>query len=239
MKMLYSKKTSVKTIKKLFLINFIGLLIILPIITPSRADYVVIDWGDVVKMKVKITYKIPGGSDRFFSDGFLELYLGDSVPLNINETFDRVKTMSDVFRKKVIGMRQGEVRTFVVNYKELNITRPDNTLYGADITYNVEFIEMLLDDEYDPIFEMTPTHPIVIMTLIILGVFLFFLYYLEIPSLIYQNVQRVRTPHCSVCGTRTKMYCGFTGCNKPICRTCFTKEGRCPSCNRNKLVSKK
>ncbi|MFX0210503.1 MAG: hypothetical protein ACFFDT_31275, partial [Candidatus Hodarchaeota archaeon] len=167
------------------------------------------------------------------------LYLGDSVPLQINETFDRVKTMSEVFRRKVIGMRQGEVRTFVVNYKEINITRPDNTLYGADITYNVEFLEMLLDAEYDPIFELTPTHPVVIMALILLGVLIFFLYFFEIPSSIYNKVQNLRIPHCSVCGTRTKMYCGFTSCHKPICRSCFIKEGRCPSCKRNKLVSKR
>jgi hypothetical protein len=237
--MLYSNKNHLRIIKKLLLINLVGFLILLPIVTPARADYVVIDWGDVVKMKVKIIYRVPGGADRFFSDGFLELYLGETIPSDVNETFDRLKTMSEVFRKRVIGMRQGEIRTFVVNYKEINITRPDHTLYGADITYNVEFLEMLLDAEYDPIFELTATHPVVIMVLIILGVFLFFLYYLEIPSIIFHQVQRVRTPHCSVCGTRTKMYCGYTGCNKPICRTCFTKEGRCPSCNRNKLVSKR
>ncbi len=239
MKMLYSKEKHIKSVRKFLLFSIVGFLILPNIVTPTRADYVVIDWGDVVKMKVKITYRRPGESDRFFSDGFLELYLGETVPLQINETFNRVKTMSEVFRKRVIGMRVGETRNFEVNYKELNITRPDNTLYGAEIKYNVEFLEMLLDAQYDPIFELTLTHPVVIFSLILIIILIIIVYYTEILPIVYRRIQGLRIPHCTICGTRTSLHCGFVGCNKPICRSCFAKEGRCPFCNRNKLVGRK
>lgn len=241
MKMLSLKeKYYKKLVIKLSLILIIGFLFISHIITsPSKADYVVIDWGDLVKMKVKITYRRPGGTDQFFSDGFVELYLGDTVPPEVNETSNRIKTMSAVFREHVIGMRVGEERTFKVNYKELNITRPDNTLYGADITYTVKFLEMLLDAHYDPIFELTPTHPVFLFSMAALGIILFLIYYTDLHHIVYQKVQRVRVPHCVICGTRTSLHCGFVGCKKSICRSCFTKEGRCPFCNSNKLVGQK
>ncbi|UCG04050.1 MAG: hypothetical protein JSW11_08690 [Candidatus Heimdallarchaeota archaeon] len=237
--MLKSKKEHPKLVKRFLLILIIGFIILPNFVTPSTADYVVIDWGDVVKMKVKITYRRPGGTDMFFSDGFLELYLGTTVPPDINETFNRVKTMSEIFRKRVIGMRVGETRIFKINYKDLNITRPDNTLYGADVTYDVEFLEMLQDAQYDPIFELTPTHPIAIGSLILIGILIFLVYYTELHTILYQRIQKLRTPRCEICGTRTGLYCGFASCKKTICRSCFSKEGGCPFCHRNKLVGHK
>ena len=102
MTILYSKEKP--KVRPFLLFLLVGLLILPNIVTSSRADYVVIDWGDVVKMKVKITYRRPGGTDMFFSDGFLELYLGESVPPDINETFDRVKTMSEIFRNSFFSI---------------------------------------------------------------------------------------------------------------------------------------
>ena len=135
MKMLYLKERRKKSVRRIILFFFVGFLILPNIVTPTRADYVVIDWGDVVKLKVQITYRRPGEGPRFFSDGFLELYLGETVPLQINETFDRLKTMSEVFRERVIGMRVGETRDFEVNYKELQIKLRDK-IYKINETNN-------------------------------------------------------------------------------------------------------
>lgn len=230
---------SINQSRKVIFIVLLGILIISNTATPLRADYVVIDWGDVVKLKNLLNYRYPGEPPTFYSQTHVELYLGDSVPPDINQTFDRVMPMFAAFREKVIGMKEGEKRSFTLSYKDADITNQSEILYGADLLYTVEFLEMLYDAEYDPIPEFSLAHPLVLLSLAGASVLIYIIiqkrYFQKAFNFIGQRVQ----PSCSMCGQPTSLKCASSGCHKILCSSCFSKNNGCPYCKGTKLAGLK
>ena len=233
----YNKTNSVckKSLKVTTLTTLLLLLFIQNITVPVKADYVVIDWGDVAKLKVLHNYQHPGEEVQFFFDGYVTLYLGDTLPSDLNETYDRLVTMFSAFRQKVIGMREGNVREFTFTYIEAEITNATDELYGADLFYEVEFLEMLFDSHKDIIFELTPTHPVTLLLLSIVLVLLYTAYREDYFRKGYHKLEGIFKTRCEQCGKGTSLRCASPGCRKALCRSCFAKENKCPYCNGTSL----
>ena len=206
-------------------------------VIPAKPDYVVIDWGDVVKLKVLNNYQKPGEEANFLFDGYLNLYLGDPLPSDINDTYDRVKIMFPAFQEKVIGMRKGNVKEFTLTYIDAGITDENDTTYGANLLYEVEFLEMLYDADVNIIFELTPTHPVTLLLVSILLVILYTLYREDYFRKGYHKLEGVFKGRCEQCGTRTSLRCASPLCRKVLCRSCFKIENKCPYCNGTSLIS--
>ncbi|MHA2328944.1 MAG: hypothetical protein ACXACR_10535 [Candidatus Hodarchaeales archaeon] len=213
-----------------------GFLFLSALTSPSRADYVVIDWGDVVKIKLNVTYIKPGdASPTWVGDIYRNIYLGDTITPEMNQTYDRVVIMPEPFSKKIVGMRVGEKRAFSLSYIELDITNTSEDFYGADINYNVEFLEMLMDQKADIFIELHPLHPVVVIPFVLAMGGLYIAYDKGYLSKGYHQVLRLSAPSCAVCGIRSNHHCVALDCRKPLCRTCFEKEGGCPFCGGFKL----
>lgn len=217
----------------------LGFLFFSTTVVPINADYVVIDWGDVVKLKITLNYAKPRETKSFLFDGYVELYLGDSVPPDINQSYRRVKPMFLAFRQQVIGMKEGEEREFTLNYKDAGITNTSDIVYGADLFYKAVFLEMLYDVNKDPIFELTWTHPLILIPAAGIIILIYISYNNGYLSKGYQWLVRRSKPTCISCGIRTKQHCASLECRKPICRSCFAENRGCPSCEGKKLTGSK
>lgn len=216
---------------KAILLSILLLTILTHSITVSvKADYIISDWGDVVKLKVLNNYQHPGREVEFYFDGYVNLYLGDSMPLDLNATYERLRTMFPVFREEVVGMRVGNTREFRISYIEAGITNSSDELWGADLIYSVEFREMLFDVKYESIFELTPTHPVTLLLLSITIVALFAAYHEGLFSKSFHKIEGLFRSRCEKCGERTSLRCASLNCRKSICHSCFTEENKCPFC---------
>jgi hypothetical protein len=204
---------------------------------PVNADYVVIDWGDVAKLKVVNNYRLPGEEAVLLFNGYVNLYLGDPLPSDLNATYDRLKIMFPAFRERVIGMRIGSIREFTLSYIDAGITNNSDPTYGADLIFEVEFLEMLFDVEVDIIFELTPTHPVTLLLLAIALVFLYTAYREDLFRKGYHKLEGIFKGRCEQCGTGTSLRCASPTCRKPLCRSCFIVENKCPYCNGTSLIN--
>ncbi len=225
---------------KQFVLNLILILfIIVSNISVVQADYVVVDWGDVIKIKSILNYRKPGDqAPFFFSDTHIELYLGENPPKELNDSYDRLLTMFQAFREKVIGMREGQTREFTLSYIDAGITNQSSILYNADLIYSVLFEEMLYDAAYDPKFELTLTHPLVLFPSLVLLFGSVFLIANGYHKPLIERLMRTGSSKCHNCSNPTNLICGNPSCRKFVCSNCFSKQG-CPSCHGNKLIERK
>jgi hypothetical protein len=212
----------------------------------TKADYVVIDWGDAVRLNVTITYKKPDEPvTQLHSVIFLYTYLGDSIPSHLKEQYPKMTItppFSNAFQKNIIGMREGEKREFTISHSEvgdINASGEYAPLIGADISFRpVEFLEMINDANYDPMKEpdlITPTLLVLAMFLVVIA---YILYKKGIVSVGEAFVLQKLKPHCAICGSPTNYSCGNQMCRKRLCQSCFSKEGGCPFCKHISLKSK-
>ncbi|MFX1539041.1 MAG: hypothetical protein ACFFDI_33070 [Promethearchaeota archaeon] len=215
-------------------------------VAPTQADYVVIDWGDVVKLKVELNYQIPGNpTPQFYFDGFIYLYIGDPIPSELKEKYDKITVSppySSAFRRKIIGMREGDIREFTLTHIEAGILDDSGEtkyLYGSNLLFDrVEFLEMLYDAKNDPIFELTLFHPILLIPLFLLIVTFILLYKTGYLSSGINYLAQKAKPRCARCGSPTNYICGNQRCRKTVCRSCFSKESGCPFCKHSNLKIK-
>ncbi len=226
--------------QKIVVLNLlVTLLIIVSNVTTAQAEYVIIDWGDVVKIKSTLNFRKPGEqSPTFFSQTHIELYLGENPPAVLNLTYDRLLTMFQAFRERVIGMKEGQTRQFTLSYIDAGITNQSSVLYNADLIYTVLFIEMLYDAHYDPKEDITLTHPLILFPT--LGLFLgtVYLFANGYHKPLLEKIRQTGQTKCSNCRNPTNLICGNPNCGKLICSTCFSKKG-CPFCQGSKLIEKR
>ncbi|MCK5346631.1 MAG: hypothetical protein KAR20_24645, partial [Candidatus Heimdallarchaeota archaeon] len=183
-----------------------------------------------MKLKVLNNYQHPGEAPEFFFDGYVNLYLGDSIPLDLNTTYERLRNMFPAFREEVVGMRVGNTREFRINYNETGITNSSDEFWGADFIYSVEFKEMLFDAKYESIFELTLTHPVTLLLLSIIIVALFTAHHEGLFEKSFHKIEGLFRSRCEKCGERTSMRCASLNCSKSICHSCFKEENKCPFC---------
>lgn len=216
-----------------------------------NADYVVADHGDIVKFKVLLNLKKPLEPMEFFYDRYIDVYMGDTLPSDINETLkekwpDRqdisVEIMMSPFRDNVLDMREGRKKDFTISASELKITNTTDIFYNADLLFNVECLEIIYDHVREPIPEVTLDDPkytfflIISLTgLVALGLVL---YSYKIPQRLYQGITTIRSLKCSTCNKPTNLICSNTQCRKPVCRTCFQEKKGCPACSSGKIHTK-
>ncbi|NHJ01350.1 MAG: hypothetical protein EAX86_04365 [Candidatus Heimdallarchaeota archaeon] len=227
------------TNQKLTVLTLIVMIFIIVCnISTAQADYVVIDWGDVVNIKSTLNYRKPGEqTPAFYSETHIELFLGDIPSPYLNLTYDRLLTMFQAFREHLIGMREGQTRKFTVSYVEAGITNQSDVLYNAELIYTVLFIEMLYDAHYDPKVDITFTHPLILFPL--LGL-LFGTVYLVANGYhkpLFEKIRHVGVAKCINCQKPTNLMCANPRCRKLICSTCFSKHG-CPICHGTKLIER-
>jgi hypothetical protein len=205
----------------------------------------VTDHGDVVKFKVLLNLKRPIEPIEFFYDRYIDVYMGDTLPSDINETLkekwpDRwdigVEIMLNPFRDNVLGMREGRKKDFTILASELKITNTTDIFYNADLLFSVECLEIIYDHIYEPIPELSLDDPIVIISLTGLVALGLVLYSYKIPQRLYQGVTTIRSLKCSTCNKPTNLICSNTQCRKPVCRTCFQEKKGCPACSSVKIL---
>jgi len=225
---------------ELFVLNLILILFIfVSNISVVQADYVVVDWGDVIKIKSTLKYRKPGDQAPFFySETHIELYLGETPPQFLNDSYDRLLTMFQAFRENVIGMREGQTRELTFNYIDAGITNQSSILYNADLIYSVLFMEMLYDAVYNPKFEISLTHPLILFPSLALLFGSVFLIANGYHKPLIEKLKRTGSSKCHNCSNPTNLMCGNPSCRKFVCSNCFSKQG-CPFCHGNKLIERK
>ena len=213
----------------------------------GRADYVVVDHGDVVKFEITLNYKKFGEAPQFYYQRKPNIFIGDTPPDDIDQTLKQlwpkrdnleVETMLKPFRDRVLGMRVKENRDFTIPAAEVGITNTSDIFYQADLLFAVKCLEFLYDLNHDPIFELTFDHPLFLTGVAVFVVFLGLLYYYRIPWQLRDKITHMLSSKCNTCDNPTKLICANPNCRKPVCRRCFQKEKGCPNCGSTKIRTK-
>ncbi|MHA2225602.1 MAG: FKBP-type peptidyl-prolyl cis-trans isomerase [Candidatus Hodarchaeales archaeon] len=125
----------------------LGIFLGIWVITPHSSNAVIVStWGDVVTVKYTLSVDgspYPGNIDQVLDPIYLST--GSTTPSMIEDQFPGVAaTYLLGFKQGIIGLQVNEEKSFVIDAADA-YTDPSHALYGKDLYYDIELLEILYD----------------------------------------------------------------------------------------------
>ena len=143
-------------LRKLVLLGiFLGILGI----TPYSSNAVIVStWGDVVTVKYTLSVDgapYPGNIDQVLDPIYLSS--GGTTPPELEAQFPGVAaTYLLGFKQGLIGLQEHEKRSFLIYADDAYSADPSHALYGKDLYYDIELLEILYDADVKEV-SITPS----------------------------------------------------------------------------------